>query len=436
MRYAVLTLLLVVGSPLLAASGAGGFKQVLLPFIEDDYSRALAQARHERRPLFVDAWAPWCHTCRSMRAFVFTDPALASQAQRFVWLSIDTEKAENAPFLATHPIAVWPTLMVIDPETEQTVMRWPGSAGAQQLSKILDDGERAVRGRGDAGIRAIAAADRLSAAGKPREAADAYRAALDRVGPDKRPRVVEALVTALVVSHDDVACAKATLELTPGLTRGGSFVNALSLGLGCAKRIDDEGKKVRAGLIALGEEGLKVRDIVDDDRSALYDSLVGAYELDRNEAARKDTAARWFAFVRGEAEHAHSPEQRAVFDPHTVGAATALGEPLRAVPALEASERDFPRDYNPPARLALVYFRAGKLEDALAAANRALARIYGPRSIEVYLLKARIQDKRGDHAGAHKTMEQAASVASALPAAQRRDDMIARVKKQQVELAR
>ena len=33
------------------------------------------------------------------------------------------------------------------------------------------------------------------------------------------------------------------------------------------------------------------------------------------------------------------------------------------------------------------------MDEALAAADRALARIYGPRSIEVYLLKARIQDK-------------------------------------------
>jgi tetratricopeptide (TPR) repeat protein len=369
-----------------------------------------------------------------MRAFVFTDPALASQARRFVWLSIDTEKAENAPFLATHPISVWPTLMVIDPETEQTVMRWPGSAGPQQLIKILDDGEHAVRGNGDAGVKAIAAADRLASTGKPKEAAEAYRAALAKVSADKRPRVVEALVTALLVAHDDVGCARTTLELAPGLPRGGSFVNALALGIDCAKGTDDAGKKLRAALIPLGEEGLKVRDIVADDRSALYDSMVGAYELEHNEVARKETAARWFAFVRGEAERAPSPEQRAVFDPHTVGAATALGEPLRAVPALQASEHDFPRDYNPPARLALVYFRAGKLDDALAAADRALAKIYGPRSIELYLLKARIQDKQGDHAGARKTMEQAATVASALPAAQRRDDMIARVKKQQAEL--
>ena len=31
----------------------------VLPFIEDDYSKAVAHARAKNVPLFVDAWAPW-----------------------------------------------------------------------------------------------------------------------------------------------------------------------------------------------------------------------------------------------------------------------------------------------------------------------------------------------------------------------------------------
>jgi hypothetical protein len=30
-----------------------------LPFIEDDYPRALAEAKTKGLPLFVDTWAPW-----------------------------------------------------------------------------------------------------------------------------------------------------------------------------------------------------------------------------------------------------------------------------------------------------------------------------------------------------------------------------------------
>jgi len=30
-----------------------------LPFIENDYTKAIAQARAKNVPLFVEAWAPW-----------------------------------------------------------------------------------------------------------------------------------------------------------------------------------------------------------------------------------------------------------------------------------------------------------------------------------------------------------------------------------------
>src|SRR6202040_2071716 len=86
-------------------------------FIEDDYPRALAQARAEGKPLFVDAWAPWCHTCLSMRAYVFPDEAMRPLARDFVWLAVDTEKPESAAFLARFAMQVWPTLWVIDPKT-------------------------------------------------------------------------------------------------------------------------------------------------------------------------------------------------------------------------------------------------------------------------------------------------------------------------------
>jgi hypothetical protein len=43
----------------LAASSATAARHGTLTFISDDYSRALAEARQARLPLFVEAWAPW-----------------------------------------------------------------------------------------------------------------------------------------------------------------------------------------------------------------------------------------------------------------------------------------------------------------------------------------------------------------------------------------
>ena len=31
----------------------------VLPFIENDFSKAIARAKAQNEPIFVDAWAPW-----------------------------------------------------------------------------------------------------------------------------------------------------------------------------------------------------------------------------------------------------------------------------------------------------------------------------------------------------------------------------------------
>jgi hypothetical protein len=45
-------------APASAAPKTAAAKAVL-PFIEDDYPRALAEAKAKHLPIFVEAWAPW-----------------------------------------------------------------------------------------------------------------------------------------------------------------------------------------------------------------------------------------------------------------------------------------------------------------------------------------------------------------------------------------
>jgi hypothetical protein len=44
---------------LLAASALPAFAKEVLPFVENDYAKAVAQAKAKKTPIFVDAWAPW-----------------------------------------------------------------------------------------------------------------------------------------------------------------------------------------------------------------------------------------------------------------------------------------------------------------------------------------------------------------------------------------
>jgi hypothetical protein len=49
--------LAVLAAPATAVDGVGIDK--VLPFVADDYAKALAEARAQKLPLFIEAWAPW-----------------------------------------------------------------------------------------------------------------------------------------------------------------------------------------------------------------------------------------------------------------------------------------------------------------------------------------------------------------------------------------
>ena len=114
--------------------------------IADDFPAALAKAKAEGKPLFVDVWAPWCHTCLSLRAYVLSDPAFVGRfGDKFVFATIDTEKDQNQAFVASHPVEAWPTLLRIarsdraTTKARKAAIFWVGQAAADEATKGLDD---------------------------------------------------------------------------------------------------------------------------------------------------------------------------------------------------------------------------------------------------------------------------------------------------------
>src|ERR1044072_3139330 len=84
-----------------------------------------------------------------MRAYVWTDKALTRHAGRFVWLSLDMEKARNAAARKQIGIRAFPTLYVVDPSARDIATRWAGGAAAPPLPRVAPgDGPVAPRGVG------------------------------------------------------------------------------------------------------------------------------------------------------------------------------------------------------------------------------------------------------------------------------------------------
>jgi len=49
----------VLALAVLAAPAAATDVERALPFVVDDYAKALGEARAQKLPLFIEAWAPW-----------------------------------------------------------------------------------------------------------------------------------------------------------------------------------------------------------------------------------------------------------------------------------------------------------------------------------------------------------------------------------------
>jgi tetratricopeptide (TPR) repeat protein len=374
-----------------------------------------------------------------MREFVFPDPSLTSRAGQFVWLAINTEDEKNAPFLVKFPGEAVPTFAVLDPKDESVVLRLVGSMTVPQLHAFLDNARIAVAGGGGSGRQAdetLRAADQRYGRRQYSEAAEAYRLALGQAPAEWPPygRAVEALLYSYQQTSAHDRCVELAQSVRKRLAGTPSELNAAAAGLDCALALKDDTPDKTARVADMEAE---VRRLVADpkaagaadDVSGAYGSLLDARRAAKDEPGARRTAEDWATYLEGAAARAQTPGQRSVFDSHRLAVYLELKQPERAIPMLEASERDFPQDYNPPARLAAAYQAMKEWDKALAAADRALLRLYGPRKLRVLDIKAEVLKSKGDLAGARRTLQEAVAFGDALPPGQRSESRVAGLRK-------
>jgi len=379
-------------------------------FIEDDYRGALAKAKAAGKPLFIDSWATWCHSCLSMRSFVFPDAGLRAAKDAVVWLSIETETEKNREAVDKFPTNVWPTFRIIDPNTEQVIGLWIGTSSVNEMRRFVLDTASAwqsarkggkVSEAAQAELRGHAAQQKMDYAA----AATEYRRALSLTprGDAVRPQRVSLLLTVLgrlktPQAHEEcITLAKAELPGMPATPIGADF--AISAAECAAAAGDAPGAKALLSTALARMESLagdRKAALSVDDRSDVYASL--AEQLD--ELKRHDEAVavmrRRASLLEAAAASAPDVAAAATFDDHRMETYLYLGEAPKAEALLAAREKEMPGDYNPPARLARVLLEEKRAPEAEAAVNRALALMpQGPRKVGILGLKARILAAQG-----------------------------------------
>ncbi len=109
-------------------------------FETGNLAEALAKARKEKKPLFVDCFTSWCGPCHMMSSKVFPSKEAGDFFNpHFVSIKIDMEKGEGKELLKKWRINVFPTYLILN-ERGEIIYTSQGYVPAEELIKRMQEG--------------------------------------------------------------------------------------------------------------------------------------------------------------------------------------------------------------------------------------------------------------------------------------------------------
>lgn len=408
---------------------------VATPWFEDDYPQALAAARAKNVPLFVDASAIWCHTCKAMRAFVLDDSSLPKA--NFVWTTFDIERETNADVAKKYPTNVLPTFFVVDPADESVHGRWEGAGTVPQMRGFLQDARRSIESAHSGSLKPDDPVALLLAGHRAEMRSNHDEAEKNLVGaiagaPAGWSRLPDALLALIVARRrggkiDACLALAADTLATERLGRSSVLADFSDTALSCAR------KSKLAAVVA------KVRTLVaqkvlavatdpsapmsPDDRGDALRMVWDAREDMGDHAAALEAAKLRLDVLEKAAKAAPGPAIAETYDGARMETLEFVGRTQDAVGFLTEHEQALTAEYNPSHRLAHVYYALGRYPDALAAIDRAIVRAWGARKGQMFTKKADILQKMGKTAEAKAALQEALRLYRSLPDGQKKPQL-------------
>ena len=112
-----------------------------IEFRDLTFDEALAAAKKESKPIFMDCYTVWCGPCKWMSANIFTNNTVADYYnENFVCVKFDMEKGEGLDIAKEFGIRAYPTLIFVNGE-RQLVMKTIGAN--QEIEPYIEMGENA-----------------------------------------------------------------------------------------------------------------------------------------------------------------------------------------------------------------------------------------------------------------------------------------------------
>lgn len=95
-------------------SSTGGTEQGI-QFIEDNWTKATAEAKKQHKLIFLDAYASWCGPCKLLKKKTFPDKAAGDFFNaNYINVAIDMEKGDGPSLGEKYGVNAYPTLIITD----------------------------------------------------------------------------------------------------------------------------------------------------------------------------------------------------------------------------------------------------------------------------------------------------------------------------------
>ena len=109
-----------------------------------EWKKVIKKAKKEKKLIFVDCYTSWCGPCKMLAKDVFTRDEVADYFNaNFVCAKYDMEKDADGVILKDRfGVKAFPTLVFVDPATQQVVHRMVGAGSADWLiagAKLAND---------------------------------------------------------------------------------------------------------------------------------------------------------------------------------------------------------------------------------------------------------------------------------------------------------
>lgn len=439
----------IADTPATKAVGDHGGESGIV-WVENDYTKALALARETSKPLVIDMWADWCHTCLAMKNSVLSDLGLAAVAGDFIWLAVDTENPASATAMAKFPPKVWPTFFVVSPEDESVQATQLGSCSVSDFRDFLSRGAGGHLAGLEAGgklpeggpLSHLRNGDRQWLAADYAGAAKSYAAALAAGDSDwshKAP-TLKNLIAATAKLEDKAACAKLGSEKLDEIAahKSSASTDFVYYAGSCAEALGEpEASKLRLRLLATLDK------ILADDKAALsYDDRSDALGSSRAIAEELKDKARALAYAKTQqallakaVKESQSASEEMTYVWHQVEVHNFLGEGEAILPWVASLEKRLPKEYDPPYRKAWLLAKMDRNEEAHAALQVALPLVEGARRGRLLSLDAELYKAEKNTAKERETREAVLTHYESLPVGLRSQSKIDSAKKALAEMS-